>query len=91
MPSTAVEVLATSTRLFTPGNEPDVEVTIQNRGSESIFIETGGGAATVADGLEIAAGQAYTTGGRDVVEGIGETTAQTSPADTRVSVERRAR
>lgn len=90
MPSTAIEVLATSTRIFTPGNAPDVEVTIQNLGGESIFINTGGD-ATVADGLEITAGNAYTTGGLEAIEAIAETVPQTSPADTRVSVERRLR
>lgn len=90
MPSTAIEVLDTSTRLFTPSAIVDVDVTIQNRGGASIFIETGGGAATVADGLEIPAGLSYTTGGLEVIEGIAAA-AQTSPADTRVSIERRLR
>lgn len=90
MSSTAVEVLATSTRLFTPGNQPDVDVTIKNGGGATIYIETGGGDATVADGLPIEDGEAYTTGGLEIIEGIAAAP-QTSPADTRVSVERRLR
>lgn len=88
MAVTAYQATTSSTKMISASSvSDDAEVTIQNLGPNAIYLNFGA-AATVAGGLQIPADSAYTTRVYEDVYVIAETANQSTPEDTRVSVER---
>lgn len=87
MPVVAKQVLQTSTLIHTPGDFETDRITIQNLGPNAIFVQTGGGAATVAAGFRLLTSATLTTGPDKVVTAIALTADQVSPSDTRILYE----
>jgi hypothetical protein len=91
MPVTAKQVAVTSTKIWDPTDAAGdhVTVTVQNLGPNAIYLCTSA-PAVVASSLQLPSGGAYTydTGNEEVYAIT--TVLQVTPADTRVSHERRA-
>lgn len=91
MPVTAKQVDVTSGKIYDPTDAQGdaVTVTVQNLGPNAIYTQQAA-AATTAGGLQIPSGAAYTyDDGEQEIHAIG-TALQVSPADTRVSIERKS-
>lgn len=81
----AVDVQTTSTLLFSDTNSSEaVEVIIQNRGPNSIYVSTEAG-VTTATGVEVASnGVLVLQRPRGKIYAVAATANQTTPANTRV-------
>lgn len=89
MATTAHQVGTSPSKIYVSGDDPTVEVTIQNLGPNPLYINDEDDTATAASGLRIPSGASYVTDGLSPIWAYCATL-QVTPNDTRVAVERRA-